>query len=646
MSNATTNPYLVWLNHPEKRAPYPYRPQVWKEAWDELYRTYRQACRTLKVELSVEVFETWLDAEKKMHYLRMWMSMVGFSVSNKDLPLHEAIEKEVAKKEKQMDDHRPEYRNLLTQLARRRSLGDDVRARIRKVRDTLIRYQQDILDKTQPALEKQQAKFLKSHPGLSLPSKKDLNGLKNSEINLSRQSARDKGLNGVVVERSGTVIDSAIQTCVHREVREAIWKMRQESYLCTDKASSRLFSARQEMAKKYGFDSYAEHELASRMHTNPKSLSKVLEKSMIKGADLYDQLLQFLENFGKKNAMIDEIEEWDVGFLMNSFSAQKVGEFPECEFPWIETLIKAVPELIGIVGWDVKKFHIQGKGPQTMLHWEVIRNEESHHLWIAPFQVSDVKDLSVQGDADFFRMGPDNTLHSIIHLYCNYENPGFNLMALKTLAHEVGHVLHWLSMPSSAGTVGGPLDLREVPSVLLEHYPLDPQVLKAWSTNSNRSLAFWKKQASYDDLSAMLMVFMQNFSGWLDLFVNIEPPVSLKKFVREIPEQFGFRTPHKDSTAWMAYAMWLDHGATDYIYHLSYAVNHRLHPSLGATPKAQRIAKEFKRLEEKVLSRSHLSPSAVRTSWKELTGETILQSLKKGSKTQMNAWKKKLNAMN
>lgn len=641
-----SNRYLKWLEKPHKAAPYPYRANEWKMAWEIVLKDYKKHCRALRAGAGVENFEGWQQSGKKLHILARWMEFCGGHVGSGGISEQKELQKSIKSQEDKNEKELPEFRQLLTKMARHRSLSQEVRARIRLVRDTLVTYKKDILDVAEPALERQQQRFLNTHPGLELPSSRLLLGLPSPSLNISRKVARSRGVNGVVVERSGPVIKHALETCVNREVRESIWKMRQESCLSTDRSARRLFEARQVMAKKYGYDSFAAHELSTRMHPSPRSLLSGFEKSLNESVDLLNDTDKWLENYGRTHCDIQKSEAWDTSFLIHAASCSSSGEFPMAEFPWVKTLEKAIPELVGVVGWKVQKCEVRGKHTALMVHWELSRNDQVHHLWVAPFQGGGINDLNIEGDADFFRAGPNNVMHGFVRLYRNHKTPGFDFHTLLTLAHEVGHILHWLSIPPSAGlTVQGPADLTEIPSVLLEHYPKDPQVLRRWSSNSRRSIQSWSKHAESVNLLHMRASVLNNISAWIDLSVTTTPPESLKELIKSLPGRFGLKEQHPSDRGWMEYAVWLGYGASDYMYHLAYSVNHRLHPELGANPKAAKIAKAFRRLENQVLSRSHLTPRVIHESWRNLTGETLLQSLKKGSKTQTRSWKSKLRTL-
>lgn len=642
--NINSNRYLNWLDNLETAAPYPYSPIEWKEAWDDVYKNYRQIYRQIKKSATVDLFEDWLLAEKKLETLNFWLSFCGEFSPSLDEELDKAISKMVAKQLDKVYSNRFELRPVLTALCKKRNISEPTRDRINAVKNGLVRYTKDILDKTEPKIAQKEERFLSNHPGLNLPSEYFLRGLKRSEINVSWESARAKGLEGVLIERSGLVIKKALTECENRHVREAVWKMHQESTLKNDVASKKLFDARQIMAANHGFSSFAHHELSGRMQSNPKSLVRSFEKNLTHAAHLFNQADDFLSEFAQNNFNIEKVEDWDKSYLTHEYSRQKYQDFPVEYFPWIPTLKKVVPELLAITGWFVISSDVIGEKECLMMHWEIERKGEKNHIWVAPFQSSKVKDLNIDGDADYVRVGPNKTFHGCIHLFENSKSKGIDLVKLEALAHEVGHLMHWLSIPPSASDKVTPRDLTEIPSVLLEHYPRDPSVLKRWSC-VNRPLSFWKKQASRDDLSHMRTAFLHNLSAWLDLNVNTTPPESLEALVLTVSEKFGITAPHPSNKTWMGYAMWLGYGASDYMYYLAYSVVHRLHPEIGANPKAERIAKEFKKLEKAVLSRSHLTPQVVHNSWKNLTGETLLQSLNKGGKTQFNSWSKKLKQM-
>lgn len=638
------NRYLAWLSRPEQSAPWPYRPLEWQAAWDAVYLGYQDQCRLLRAGAGVEVFEAWHEAEKQLALLGHWIDFCSALVSEATLPDHAQVFALFQRQNRARQRNRHQFRDMLTRMARRRSLDDDTRTRIRAVRDALVRHVPTSVEITEPALVRQEQRFLAAHPGIEFPSVRHLQGLSHAEKAQSRTLARERGAEGVVVERSGQVIERAIHTCEHRQVREALWVMRQESSLANDRSARRLFEARQSMAKKAGFASYAHHELDARLMTSPKTLLAAFETSLHQSAPLYNELDTWLDRYASENLGIADRQAWDMRYILNSVADDMAGAFPEADFPWDATLMKAVPEMLGITGWKVRAFARKGRHASTVFHWEITRNGVNSHIWVAPFQGAGVKNLRVEGDADFFRAGPDQTFHGFIRLYQNHRKSGFGYNALLTLAHELGHVMHWLSLPAAAGETNGPIDLLEVPSVLLEYYPQDPRVLRRWASQRH-SLAFWEKHASREDLLYMRSSFTQNLSAWIDLSVNTDPPPSLKKLIASLPERFGIRGVHPADRTWMGYAMWLGYGTFDYMYHLSHSVCHRLHPEIGVRPDAARIARQFRRLEERVLCRTHLSFRVIKQAWKEMAGETLLQSLQRGARTQNRAWRAHLHQL-
>lgn len=82
-----------------------------------------------------------------------------------------------------------------------------------------------------------------------------------------------------------------------------------------------------------------------------------------------------------------------------------------------------------------------------------------------------------------------DTIHQLptIALVCDFQHGNPTLLSfrdLQTMFHEMGHALHSILGQTNLQNVAGtrcPTDLAEVPSVLMEHFALAPQVLSLWA---------------------------------------------------------------------------------------------------------------------------------------------------------------------
>ncbi len=634
IQSGNKNAFLKWLSTPEISPPFPIDPKAFLEAWTTVSTAYTTAVRKLKKTPSIQTFRQWQKKDNSLTLLSYWFSFVGVYV---DAPQVKAMEKLRAKVEKDSNNRVKNARVLkdfLSKFSYRKSLSSAEKEEVRAVRDTLVKPSKDILDRVEPIISKKEDSFYKNHEGLHFQTAHRLTGMNSSNLEYSRFIAATEGQNGLSIKKSVSLLNDMMESCHNRGVREELWRMRQESPF-SDSDANRLLSARHDVALERGYDNYASHELSERIHKNPKSLLNVFENHLLQMAPVHNQLMELLAYFGKKELGIEKMEDWDVSFLIDQLDLNLYGNFPNHLFPCVRTLEVVVSELVAITGWQVEFMTIIGEDANQMFQWRLTRDGQYHDLWIAPFKSTSQPFIADCGNATFLRVGKSQKMHSVIQLFGNHKQGNFDLEGLSTLVHEVGHYMHWLSIPVKEATkdITGSEDLREVPAILLENMVYDPKVLERWSAEK-RSAKFWNKAAHSRDVRKFYNAFFAALSAYVDLKINTDKPDDVREFCDSLADKFGFDAFDKDSNRLFEYSMWLGYGASDYMYHLAHSVNSFIHPNLLTTPNAQKIARLYRKMEATTLVKSTMSLEVQHQAWKELSGTSLLSACRQGGMSQ------------
>jgi hypothetical protein len=204
--------------------------------------------------------------------------------------------------------------------------------------------------------------------------------------------------------------------------------------------------------------------------------------------------------------------------LLSWQAAETPLALPPRAFPAERVRRMVMTDLLGIGGWTVVRADRVGRAPWSLWRYQLTRRTAAgttERAWVvvAPEmpRVRKASDEAYAAYANMLRMrraarpgvkGIDPVAMISLPFAWSADRCVDNLQDMVNLAHEVGHVLHFLELPGRgarefermAGT------LSEYPSVLMEQYALAPDVLRRWSNpkghRAMRRLAYWRRRVT------------------------------------------------------------------------------------------------------------------------------------------------------
>ena len=311
-------------------------------------------------------------------------------------------------------------------------------------------------------------------------------------------------------------------------------------------------------------------------------------------------------------------------------------------FPWRETALKIFSELLPACGWTYSQPPvISGEGTWSAIHFQIERQSDGRkaHLFYSPFRPHQAGNSEYSaGEAFLFHTGwtPQNQVEDVACLWINQaldpDTQAYNQEELRVVCHEIGHALHYFSLPYASFTEAWivPSDLMEIPSHLLELYPRDPAVLARWASRKGppaaRRARFWKNKLA---LAADVLFEHQNSlrSAEADLRLCLAPGESLRSICQDLYAGDGLPFLEEDGS-WRRLFIWEEsYACQDYTQCLPPGIVRRLVTLTDrGTVNADHIAATYNSLLTEVLETGITADQAARN-WKQWTGETFATTI-------------------
>ncbi len=250
---------------------------------------------------------------------------------------------------------------------------------------------------------------------------------------------------------------------------------------------------RREAAELLGFGNYAERSLATKMAESTEQVVGFLDNLAERSFEQGKSELAEVAAFAKREAGLEQLESWDVGYFSEKLKQEKYSisveelrpYFPEDKvltglFEVVARLFKVrVEESKGVDTWhdDVRFFRIFDADGELRGSFYLDLYARAHKrggAWMA--------DLVGRR-----RHGDGSLQNPVAFLTCNFNGPVGGKPALFThdevitLFHEFGHGLHHMLTQIEevdvAGINGVPWDAVELPSQFLENWCWQPEAL-------------------------------------------------------------------------------------------------------------------------------------------------------------------------
>ncbi|MDR0843906.1 MAG: M3 family metallopeptidase [Tannerella sp.] len=334
---------------------------------------------------------------------------------------------------------------------------------------------------------------------LVIDNESDLSGLPASLIASGAEEAKAAGQEGKwIFTLQNPSVMPFLQFSDKRDLREKIFKgyiMRGNNNNDNDNKEvvKKLVTLRLEKAKLMGFEDYAAFALEDRMAKNEENVYKLLDEVWAPTLLKAKEELADLQAMMKKEGVEGELQGWDWRYYNEKVKKAKFDVDENEVRPYMQLekvrqgLFYVANRLYGIsftelpnvpkphpdaVAFDCKDNDGTHLGVLFMDYFP--RASKRGGAWCGSYRAQTYKDGK--------RVAP------LVTIVCNFTKPAAGQPALlsvdeaETMFHEFGHALHSLFRDVHYYGIGGvPRDFVELPSQVMEHWVLEPEVLKIYS---------------------------------------------------------------------------------------------------------------------------------------------------------------------
>ncbi|MBK1692031.1 oligopeptidase A [Ectothiorhodospira mobilis] len=445
-------------------------------------------------------------------------------------------------------------------------LPEDKKARYKAIAQELsaltARFEENVLDATQGWQ-------------LQITDAGRLSGLPESALDMLRQNARQRDLEGYLVTLEFPSYYAVMTFAEDRELRREVYTAYvtrasdqgpHDRRFDNSGVMERILELRHEEAQLLGYASYAHLSLATKMAESPQGVVAFLEDLARRAVPAARDELASLQAFARTHLGLDTLEAWDLSFAserLRQHLFQLSQEDLKPYFP-VDRVLQGLFDLVerlyqvrirpadGAPVWhpDVRFFAIQDPDGQPRAWFYLDLYARSHKRGGA--WMDDCRGRLRDGD---------HLQLPVAYMTCNSTPPVDGKPALfthdevLTLFHEFGHGLHHMltrvDHPGVAGINGVEWDAVELPSQFMENWCWEREALDLISGHHETgeplpAELFDKLTATRHFQAAMQMVRQLEFSLFdMRLHAEYDPSLGgrIQKILDEVREQVAVLRP-------------------------------------------------------------------------------------------------------
>lgn len=497
-----------------------YEPTDYEEAFLEGFKRQRAEIDAIVACTDAPTFDNTIGALERSGRLLGKVSGIFFNLSETDA---DSIMKETEKR----------IMPLMTEHNAYMTMNETLFARVKAIYDNkanlgLTREQEMVLDKYYRMFVRggalldadKKAQFMEIEKQLSLASiefgdnslaetnafelvitdEKELAGLPQSSIDAAREEAQAKGKEGWLFTLQKPSWIPFMQYADNRDLRKKMYLgyiNRGDNNNDNDNKEviARILKLRQQKAKLFGYDTFAEYQLEDKMAKTPQAaydLLMTIWKAALPKAKAEAAELQKMMNAEGKG---EKLEAWDWWYYTEKLRQQKYA-LSESELKPYFSLdnvrkgsFMVANKLFGVNFRPIEGVDIYHPEVKT---FEVLDADSSHlALFYADYFPRATKRAGawMNNIVEPLNIDGENKRPMIVNV-CNFTRPTgdtpslLNIDEARTLFHEFGHALHGMltqtRYPSVAGTSVA-RDFVELPSQIMEHWAIEPEVMKLYA---------------------------------------------------------------------------------------------------------------------------------------------------------------------
>ena len=332
---------------------------------------------------------------------------------------------------------------------------------------------------------------------LHITDEADLEGLPDSAIDLARQTAKEREMEGYVFTLQAPSYSPFLTYSARRELWEKMYKA--YNTLCTHANENnnvaivgKIVNLHREMAQLLGYETYADYALTRRMAEKKENVYQLLNQLI----DAYMPTAK--EEVEAIRQLHADLQPWDFSYYANKLKEQRFNINSEMLRPYFELsnvkkgVFGLATRLYGITFTpnmdvpvyhpDVEVFDVKDKDGTflALLYCDFHpRALKKSGAWMTSF-----KEQWKEPDGTNSR--PQVSIVMNLSKATDTKPALLTLGEVETFLHEFGHALHGMFANSTYRSLSGTnvyWDFVELPSQFMENYSIEPDFLNTFATH-------------------------------------------------------------------------------------------------------------------------------------------------------------------
>ncbi len=324
----------------------------------------------------------------------------------------------------------------------------------------------------------------------------DISGLPDFVLNAAGSEAESRGKSGqYVFTISRSSITPFLQYADSRDLREKIYRAYTDCGTMTTNnhpVIKEIVELRSERAQILGFDTHADFMLDDRMAKRPEAVKDLLdrvwapcqEKVAKEAEDLQARIQEEGSNF--------EVQPWDWWYYTEKVRQERFDLDEEEVKPYfkLENVRDGAFDVAGkLYGIKFEEINVPVYHPDVVAYEVTDADGSKIGIFLFDFFMRPSKQGGAWMSVFRSQSNLDEHVNPVIVNCCNFPKSDPCLLGLdevRTLFHEFGHGLHGLLSKVRYQSLSGTnvkQDFVELPSQIMEHWALEPEVLKSYGTH-------------------------------------------------------------------------------------------------------------------------------------------------------------------
>ena len=324
----------------------------------------------------------------------------------------------------------------------------------------------------------------------------DLSGLPDFVLNAAKSEAESRGKSGqYVFTISRSSITPFLQYADSRDLREKMYRAYTDCGTITTNnhpVIQEIVELRAERARVLGFDTHADFMLDDRMAKTPNAVRDLLDRVWAPCQEKVAREAEDLQSRIQDDGGNFELQPWDWWYYTEKVRQERFDLDEEEVKPYFKLenvrdgAFEVARKLYGIKfeEIDVPVYH-----PDVVAYEATDADGSKIGIFLFDFFMRPSKQGGAWMNAFRSQSNLDEHVHPVIVNCCNFPKSDPCLLGMdevRTLFHEFGHGLHGLLSKVRYQRLSGTnvkQDFVELPSQIMEHWALEPEVLKSYATH-------------------------------------------------------------------------------------------------------------------------------------------------------------------